>query len=197
MNSKRLAKLGAHGVDRVERGKGILEDDAEFRAGEFEPLLRAEGSQVGTAQHNGAPRDVGDRVEQPGDGLGRHRLATAGLAEQCQGTAGASLETDIVDGPQHSLGSADVDVEPGHGENNLVLGELVARRGRSRGRGVGSHYRTSFARMRMIIRLRGSVRRQRWAGSVAMRSHAASTLAATVVTTMASPGKKDSHHAIC
>ena len=36
-----------------------------------------------------------------------------------------------------------------------------------------------------------------WAGSVAIRSQAARTLAAMVVTTIATPGKIESHHAVC
>ena len=43
----------------------------------------------------------------------------------------------------------------------------------------------------------GTVRRHRWPGSVAMRAQAARMVADTVVMTMATPGKNDSHQAVC
>ena len=136
--------------------------------------------------------DVGDRLQQPDERGGRHRLAAAGFAEQGEGFAAAGLEAHVVDGAHGAGDGADVD------------GQAVDLAAPGRRRAFGGrvfcdsgHERAFVVLVKRDRRFCGTVRRHRCPGSVAMRAQAARMVADTVVMTMARPGKNDSHHAVC
>ena len=192
MDTERLGELGTDRVHRVERGQCVLEDDRQFGSGDLAALAFARRRQVGVPEHHRAVGDIRDRVQEPDQGLGGHGLATSGLAQQGQRLAAAGDKRDVVDGPHHPGGGAQVDGQVGD-----VQGDPLVGGGRA---GIGDGWcahATAFREENRRRRARGTVRRQRWPGSVAIRAHAARIVADTVVTTMARPGKNDSHHAVC
>ena len=129
VDPERFGQLGSHGVERVERGQRVLEDDREFGACDLAALPAVGAEQVDAAERGGALDDVGDGLEQADERGGGHRLAAAGFAEQGEGFAAAGLEADLVDGAHGAGDGADldahaVDVEHGLGVG-LVDGGLV------------------------------------------------------------------------
>ena len=94
MDPERLGQLGSHGVERVERGERVLEDDREFGARDLASLPAVGAEQVDVPVEPVSRRaadDIGDRFEQADEGGRRHRLAAAGFAEQRQCFAAAGL----------------------------------------------------------------------------------------------------------
>ena len=129
VDPERFGQLGSHGVERVEGGQRVLEDDREFGARHLAPLLAVGVEQSSTsAELGGAADDVGDRLQQADERGGGHRLAAAGFAQQRERFAAAGVEGHLVDGAHRAGDGADldgqaVDVEDGFGV------DLVDRRG--------------------------------------------------------------------
>ena len=191
MDAERFGELGPDRVHRVEGGQRVLEHDREFGAGHLAPLRRGSGDEVDGVEDDRSVRDRGDRVEQPDERLCGHRLATSGFAEQGQGFAAAGPERDVIDGPYGAGGGPQIDGQVDDVECDPIVGAGV---GPVEGR---STHRSAFREEKNRLRALGVVSRHRWPGSVAMRAHAASIVADTVVMTIARPGKNDSHHAVC
>ena len=136
--------------------------------------------------------DVGDRLEQADERRRGHRLAAAGFAEQGQCFAAAGREGHVVDGADGAGDGADVDGQAVDLEYRVGVEVLGGRVFCDSG-----HERAFVVLVKRDRRFCGTVSRHRCPGSVAMRAQAARMVAETVVMTMATPGKNDSHQAVC
>jgi hypothetical protein len=67
MRAQRLRKLETDGVDRVERGHRVLEDEADLGAAYLPQFLRTDLEQVLTVKHHSVP----SRISAGGDGRSR------------------------------------------------------------------------------------------------------------------------------
>ena len=113
MQAQRIGQGAAHGLARIERGVGVLEDHLDGARG-LQPLALAEVAAV--------ERDVAvRRRDQAHDGERQGGLAAAGFAHQAQALAGLHVERDAVDGLQRvdAAGQRAADLE--------VDGEIVER----------------------------------------------------------------------
>ena len=192
VNPERFSQLGSHGVQRVQRRKRVLEHDREFGAGHLTSLLAADTEKIDVLELRGACDDVGDGFEQADERSGRHRLAAAGFAEQGEGFAAARGEGHVVDGADGARDGANVDGEAVDLEYRVGVERVGGRVFCDSG-----HDRAFVVLAKRDRRFCGTVRRHRCPGSVAMRAQAARMVADTVVMTIATPGKNDSHQAVC
>ena len=113
--SDRLRDLVAHPADRVEGVHGTLEDDADVGPATTPECLRIERAQFLSVEPDRATRDAPVLGQQAGDGEGRGRLATAGLAHETDGLARIDLEADAVHGPCHAaLADAELHAQVTH-----------------------------------------------------------------------------------
>ncbi len=137
-----LADLPLDGVQRVEAGHRLLEDEADVVAAHVAQAAGVGREHVLAAVAHGAG-DLGVLRQQPHGRERGHRLARAALADERQGLAGKELEADAA----HRLGAlaaldegdAEVaDVEQRLGERELagVLHAAGSCRGAGSGRGV-------------------------------------------------------------
>ena len=85
------------GVERVERGHRLLEDEADVVAAGAAQGALVGGQHLGAAVADGAG-DVGVVGEEADGGEGGDGLAGAGFADERQGLAGVELEADAADG---------------------------------------------------------------------------------------------------
>ena len=116
-----LGDLGPHGVDRIERGHRLLEDDGDLLAADLAHLIRPERHQVAALPENLAVDDTsrrhGDELEhgERGDGL-----AAAGLADHTERLAPVDRMIDAIDRPHHAIVGGEVGLEPANFEQALA-----------------------------------------------------------------------------
>ena len=99
-----LGDLVADGIDRVQRGHRLLEDDGDLLAADLSHLVRAERDEVAALPHDLAVDNLARRhLDQLQH---RHRgdgLAAAGLADHAQRLAAVDGEVDAIDRPHHAV----------------------------------------------------------------------------------------------
>ena len=99
-----LLDLEADGVDRVERGHGLLEDHGDAVAADLADLRLAQRGQVPAVEQDAAPGDPARRLgQQAQDRKRRDTLAAAALAHQAEGLPARNREVDTVHGRDRSL----------------------------------------------------------------------------------------------
>ena len=82
--AQHVLDLVAHFPDRIERRARVLEDHRDFAAAQIAHLVFARGLDVDAGKHHRALGDPAGAVEDPHHGIGRHRLAGAGLADDAE-----------------------------------------------------------------------------------------------------------------
>ena len=130
-----LGDLALDGVQRVEAGHRLLEDEADVVA-----AGAAQGALVG-GQHLGAAvadraGDVGVVGQQADGGEGGDRLAGAGLADEGEGLAGVEVEGDAVDGVGGPAALDEGDAEVPDREQRVGQGEVAGVLHASHARGA-------------------------------------------------------------
>ena len=120
---ERFGDLAADGVDGVERGHRLLQDQADLAAADRAHRPLVERQQVAAVEPNRAADDPSRRVDQAQDRQRGQRLAAARLADQGQRLAGVEREADARHGGRPSRPS---------------MGKAVVRRSTSRRGIVGS-----------------------------------------------------------
>src|SRR5207253_6092000 len=115
-----LRQLPADGDDRVERLPRALEDHRDLLAPDLLLELRfPEPDEVAAVPLHLSPDDAPGLLQEPGDRVGRDRLARPCLTDQPQDLARLDLETDAVEyaqlpAPQEERGPEIGDFEQGH-----------------------------------------------------------------------------------
>ena len=94
MDAQRPLNVVAHGLDRVQRVEGVLEDDLHLRAVVEDVAPPLDPGDVAPFEQDGAVGRGVQPCEQPRDGA----LAAPALADQRRDRAGPELERDVVDG---------------------------------------------------------------------------------------------------
>src|SRR5437660_12846516 len=97
MREDSFLELPADGVERVERGQRVLEDDADAPAAQAPQLLVRQVVDAPALEAHLAGGDAPGRLEQADDGEPGDRLARAGFADHAQHFAGPNGERDAVE----------------------------------------------------------------------------------------------------
>jgi hypothetical protein len=98
---ERLADLFADGMDRVEGGHGLLENDADVLTTDRVHFIAREGHQVTALKHDFARDNLTHGLgEESNDGHGSDAFATAGFADDAHAGAARDIETDPVNSSQ-------------------------------------------------------------------------------------------------
>ena len=153
-----LGDLVAHGVHRVERGEGVLEDHRDVLAGVGAPLLRRQSEQVGAAKAHRAPDHLRRGAEQAHHGERADRLPAAGLADDRQRAPGLHRVRQAVDRVEDAVGRAELHGEVGHLQERR-LGRRLARR-----RSAVRSLTAASGRARRAVRRPAPRGRARWRG---------------------------------
>ncbi len=110
MQRDHLGDLVAHGVDRVQRGHRLLEDDGDLAGADLVHLGLLERDQVPALPQDLAGLEAARRhVDELQHRARRHGLAAARLAHHAQGLAAIDVQVDAVDGTHHPV----LGLEPG------------------------------------------------------------------------------------
>jgi hypothetical protein len=96
VSQNRFLDLSADGVERVERGERILEDDTDLAAAELAHLFRRQVVDAPAFEAHFAGGDAPGRLEQPDDGEAGDRLAGARLAHHAEHFARCDGKRDAV-----------------------------------------------------------------------------------------------------
>src|SRR5687768_16883636 len=130
------------GVERVERGERVLEDDADLAAADAAQLFVAEVVDAPALEAYFARGDAPGRLEEPDHREPGHRFAGAGLAHHAEHFAGRDGEGDRVDCRQDSPAGRELDGQILDLENHRSFG-LNASRSQSPSRFTESTRTTS------------------------------------------------------
>ncbi|GCC45725.1 hypothetical protein chiPu_0029881, partial [Chiloscyllium punctatum] len=113
MQRQDLADLGLDGLQRIERGHRLLEDDRDVVAADLAHLLVGRGQEIAAAETDRTGRMRGRRIRQQlqyrqrADGFSR-----TGFADQCDALAALDRERDAVDRNRTAEGDREVaDIE--------------------------------------------------------------------------------------
>src|SRR6195256_5172769 len=121
MQGERLGDLLLEGVERIERGLRLLENDGDVGAAHVAHLRFRQGQQVAALEQNLARRVIGLRVwqqlhhRQRGD-----RLAGSRFADQRERLALSDVERHLVDRQDVLVALAERDRQRAHGEGGLA-----------------------------------------------------------------------------
>ena len=91
-----LDDLPAHGVDRIQRGGGFLEDHRDIAAPQATQFVGTDGEDIRTVDQDD-PRTGGRFRQKSQNRLGRDRLARTGFADDRDDFAGLDVQIDVVD----------------------------------------------------------------------------------------------------
>ena len=119
-----LGDLLLDGVQRVEAGHRLLEDEADVVAAGAAQGALVGGQHLGAAVADGAG-DVGVVGQQADGGEGGDRLAGAGLADEGEGLAGVEVEGDAADGAGGPAALDEGDAEVADREQRVGEGEAA------------------------------------------------------------------------
>ena len=112
MQHQGLADLPLDGVQRIERGHRLLEDDADAIAAHLPQRRLVGADQLAAVQADAAARvprlGIGQQLEQRQRG---HRFARAALADQRQGLALVDVKRDLAHRFEHAAFDLEVDRE--------------------------------------------------------------------------------------
>src|SRR5262245_53115331 len=111
MQPQGLGDLAADGEDRIEAGHRLLEDHADIVAADLAHGALAELEQVAALETYRAPDLPGWLWHQPQNGIGRHRLSAAALADDRHRFAGLDRERDAIDRAVHPVRRAEVSLQ--------------------------------------------------------------------------------------
>ena len=131
MGADLLLDLPADGIDRGQRGHGILEDHGDLAAAHGAELAPGETDELAPLVEDRAADHRIGIVDQPHHAHQRDGLARAGLAHHADDLMGVDAEGDAADGMQQPVLGAEGDREVPHLEQRL----LPVRRGGRGGRG--------------------------------------------------------------
>ena len=92
-----LDDLPADGQDRVQARRRLLEDDAHPAAADIAHTCLGQLRDIRAVQRDAASRHAAVVRQQPQDRQCSHRLAAAGLADQCEGLAARERQRQRVD----------------------------------------------------------------------------------------------------
>ena len=122
--AQHVLDLVADFPDRIQRRARVLENHRDFAAAQIAHLVFARGLDVDAGKHHRALGDPAGAVEDPHHGIGRHRLAGAGLADNAERLALGDGNADVL----HRLD----DAAPG-GEFDREIADVEKRLGRHDG----------------------------------------------------------------
>ena len=94
--AQHVLDLVADFADRVERRARVLEDHRDFAAAQIAHLVLGRGLDVDAGEHHRALGDLAGAVEDPHHGIGRHRFAGAGLADDAERLALGHGDVDVL-----------------------------------------------------------------------------------------------------
>ena len=117
MDEKDLRDLRADRLQRVERRRGVLRDEADARAAHGAPLEWGEGCEIEAVVAERIRADFSARREEVDDRLRDARLAGAGLTDDRDLLARVDVEGDAGDGERR--GALVRELEAAHGEQGL------------------------------------------------------------------------------
>ena len=121
-----LRDLLPDGVDRVQRGHGILEDHADVLAADGAQLTLAHLIHVAALEEDLALDDVGGRRRQQShDAQTDGGLARAGLAHKAQRLAAVQRQGDAIEGFGHAVHRLIVDHQVLNPKDFLLSGGLL------------------------------------------------------------------------
>src|SRR5436190_8985384 len=173
MRLDRLADLGAHLEDRIQRGHRILEHHRDLGPADVPQLLLRHLQQILAVEVRLASNDLARGLrDEPED---RHRadaLARAGLADDAEGLAGI----DVVGDPVDRL-------------NDAVFGRELHREIPDR----EDRFSSQGSRLPRIPPVWRYARTRRWVGSKASRRPSPMKLIQRTIRTIMRPGKVTSH----
>ena len=123
MLAQHVLDLVADFPDRIEGGARVLEDHRDFAAAEIAHLVLGRGLDVDAGKHHRALGDPAGAVEDPHDGIGCHRLAGTGFADDAERLALADGNVDVLHGfddaaPRGEFDREVADVEQGLGRHD-------------------------------------------------------------------------------
>ena len=117
----RLGDLRAHGIDRVQRGHRLLEDDADFLAADGTHLVGAQRHQIAAPPQDLAGDDPsGWRRDQLQDRERRDGFAAARFADDAESFAAVDREIDAVDRMHHAVFGREMRLQPAYFEQVLA-----------------------------------------------------------------------------
>ena len=171
VRAQTLGELPPDRVDRVQRGRRLLEDHCCIQPTGCAKLLARKAHDVAAVEQNHATSDCG-LGQQADDRLGCHRLATAALADDRDDLARVDRETHVIDRG---------DVTPVGREGDFEIADVDDRLHDCTSSGSGVCAATSARRR---VRRRGSARSLRLSPTSVMPS---------TESTIASPGNSEVH----
>src|SRR5258708_8111260 len=111
MREDRFFELPADGVERVERGEWVLEDDADLAAAQAPQLLVRQVVDAPALEAHLAARGARGGLEQPDDGEPGDRLAGAGFADHAKHFTRCNGKRDVVERGERAAPRRELDVE--------------------------------------------------------------------------------------
>jgi hypothetical protein len=151
MLADRFRDLLAYGVDGVERGHRLLEDEADLLRADGAHLVGAERHDVAALPHDAACDDApGGHVDQLQDRLCRDGLAAARFADHRDRLAAIHRDVDAIHRADHAIVGLEVDLEA------LDVEQVRAHRPCSGGRDAEALTAPAAGRARRAARRRRS-----------------------------------------
>ena len=124
VRAQRLDDLVAHGVDRVEGGHRLLEDDRDVVAADLAHLRLRHPDELAAAELRGPGGPPVGR-EQADERHRRLRLARTGLADDREDLAGADVVADVLRGGEPFAAHPEADPEVAHREHGRIGRDCV------------------------------------------------------------------------
>ena len=116
MLQQKLLYLLADGYDRVERGRGVLEDERDFAPPDAAEVVVVHAQQVAPRETDAPAHDAPRIRHEAQHGQRRDRLPGAALAHDAQHGVLFERQRNAVDGFDHALPRGEVCVEVGYFE---------------------------------------------------------------------------------
>ena len=111
MLAQHVLDLVADFADRIERRARVLEDHRDFAAAQIAHLVLGRGLDVDAGKHHRALGDFAGAVEDAHHGIGRHRLAGAGFADDAERLALGDGDVDVLHGLDDAAPGGEFDRE--------------------------------------------------------------------------------------
>ena len=167
MEAEHFLDLPADTHDWIERRHRLLEDHADAPAADLAVLRWRQADEIGIVEEDrpAHPKRLRDEAH---DGMRGERLSRSGLADDAEDAAGLDGEVDAVDGAGAVAAERQLDGQAGDGDERAVV------RARDHVANLSHPLRSGFSES---------------------FSPSPTRLMASTVSTIASPGKTDSHQA--